>query len=108
MRVLKDGHCTVLFNAFLCGKVTTQRMTGGNTKEFYKDEGTHPKSDMLEKMHPDVAKVSWRFGRWHHTVDYKPYRINKLIKKKNLVINEEIDNYGMILKEREKNEETRT
>jgi hypothetical protein len=81
LRVLKDGLCTIQFNAFLCGKVTTQRMSGGNTKEFYKDEGTLPKSQMLADLHPDVASVVWRFNRWHHHVDYRPFKGNKLIKK---------------------------
>jgi len=97
LRVLKDGFCTILFNAFLCGKVTTQRMAGGNTKEFYKHQGTLNKSVMLEKMHPDVSKVAWRFNRWHHVVNYKPFRKNKLVKKKNLNIKDKIDNYGMKL-----------
>jgi hypothetical protein len=26
LRVLKDGLCTIQFNAFLCGKITTQRI----------------------------------------------------------------------------------
>jgi hypothetical protein len=53
-------------------------MSGGNTKEFYKHEGTKPKSKMLADLHPDVAKVVWRFNRWHHHVDYKPFKKNKL------------------------------
>lgn len=97
LRVLKDGYCTIQFNAFLCGKVTTQRMSGGNTKEFYKEEGTKPKSEMLEKLHPDVAKVVWRFNRWHHHVDYSLFKKNKLIKKDNLIIPDVINNYGMKL-----------
>ncbi|AUR89558.1 hypothetical protein NVP1124O_57 [Vibrio phage 1.124.O._10N.286.49.B1] len=80
LRVLKDGFCTVQFNAFLCGKVTTQRMRGGNSKEFYDDEGTMPKSKMLEDLHPDVSKVAWRFNRWHHIVNYKPFESNKPIR----------------------------
>jgi len=80
LRVLKDGLCTIQFNAFLCGKVTTQRMKGGNTKEFYSKEGTLPKSKMLADLHPDVASVVWRFNRWHHHVDYRPFKNNKLIK----------------------------
>ena len=56
LRVLKDGLCTIQFNAFLCGKVTTQRMKGGNTKEFYSDEGTLPKSQMIADLHPDVPR----------------------------------------------------
>lgn len=97
LRVLKDGLCTIQFNAFLCGKVTTQRMAGGNTKEFYAEEGTLAKSQMLEDMHPDVAAVVWKFNRWHHTVDYKPFTDNKLILKAGGHIKQGIDNYGMEL-----------
>lgn len=78
LRVLKRGDCTIQMNAFLCGKVTTQRMTGGNTDEFYKKEGTLEKSKMIETLHPDVAKVVWRFNRWHHHVDYRPFKQNAL------------------------------
>jgi hypothetical protein len=98
LNVLKDGYCTLQFNAFLQEKATTQRLRGGNSEEFYDEEGTLNKSKMLEKMHPDVASVVWRFNRWHHYVDYKPFKRNKPIKKKNLVIENKIDNYGMVLR----------
>lgn len=78
LRILKDGLCTIQFNAFLCGKVTTQRMSGGNTKEFYSNEGTLPKSKMIEMLHPDCARVVWKFNRWHHHVDYSRFKENKL------------------------------
>ena len=94
LRVLKEGWVTVQFNAFLCGKVTTQRMAGGNTKDFYSEEGTMPKSKMLADLHPDVARVVWRFNRWHHHVNYKVFK-NELRKKHNLCISSEINNYGM-------------
>jgi hypothetical protein len=97
LRVLKDGYCTIQFNAFLCGKVTTQRMSGGNTEEFYKHEGTLNKSQMLADLHPDVAQVVWRFNRWHHHVDYSSFKKNKLIKKEGLIIPNVINNYGMKL-----------
>ena len=97
LRVLKQGLCTVQFNAFLQGKVTTQRMSGGNTEEFYKNEGTKDKSQMLEDMHPDVAKVVWKFNRWHHTVNYKVFK-QPLIFKQSANIKIGINNYGMILK----------
>jgi len=96
LRVLKAGYCTLQFNAFLCGKVTTQRMTGGNTDEFYADEGTLPKSRMIEELHPDVAKVVWRFNRWHHHVDYKPFKRNKLIKKHSFYVADD-PSYGLRL-----------
>jgi len=97
LRILKDGFCTVQFNAFLAGKVTTQRMAGGNTKEFYALEGTLNKSKMLEDLHPDVAKVVWRFNRWHHSVDYSQFKKNKLIKREGIEILNIINNYGMSL-----------
>lgn len=96
IRVLKDGLCTVQFNAFLCGKVTTQRMRGGNSTEFYDAEGTMPKSKMIEELHPDVAKVVWRFNRWHHHVDYSHFKNNKPTLK-NSIASCEANNFGMIL-----------
>ena len=97
LRVLKDGLCTIQFNAFLQGKVTTQRMKGGNTDEFYALEGTKAKSQMLADLHPDVAKVVWRFNRWHHHVNYRPFSGNRLIKRKDIVVPEGVNNYGMEL-----------
>lgn len=95
LRVLKEGLCTIQFNVFLCGKVTTQRMRGGNTKEFYDEEGTKPKSQMLADLHPDVAKVVWRFNRWHHHVNYKPFKCNRLIRADPSKTWPKIIDYGM-------------
>lgn len=97
LRALKEDWITVQFNAFLCGKTTTQRMAGGNNEEFYKLEGTRAKSEMIEKLHPDVARVVWRFNRWHHHVDYRPFKKNKLIRRAGAEIPDGINNYGMVL-----------
>jgi hypothetical protein len=97
LRVLKDGNCTIQFNAFLCGKITTQRMRGGNTDDFYDNEGTLPKSEMLEKLHPDVAKVVYKFNRWHHHVDYSAFKKNRLIKIIDTDNMPKINNYGLTL-----------
>jgi hypothetical protein len=97
IRVLKDGFCTVQFNAFLCGKITTQRMRGGNSADFYDKEGTLPKSKMLEKLHPDVARIVFKFNRWHHYVDYRQFRSNKLKKISDTSALQKVDNYGMVL-----------
>lgn len=32
-------------------------------------------------MHPDVSELVWRFRRWHHVVDYSPFKNNPLILK---------------------------
>jgi hypothetical protein len=97
IRALKDGWCTVLFNAFLAGKVTTMRMTGGNTDELYKDDGRKKMAEALAELHPDIVKVVWKFGRWHHQVNYKPFKRNKLIRKDDIDIPDRINNYGMVL-----------
>lgn len=97
LRVLKDGWCTIQFNAFLQGKVTTQRISGGNTAEFYDAEGTKPKSQMLADMHPDVAKVVWKFNRWHHEVDYRAFKRNRLKFVEGVEIPEGVNEYGMRL-----------
>ena len=99
LRVLKQGLCTIQFNAFLQEKATTQTLKGGNTDMFYAKEGTLPKSEMLATLHPDVAKVVWRFNRWHHHVDYRAFKANTLKRKEGLVIPNRVNNYGMVLKE---------
>ncbi|MEX3929762.1 hypothetical protein AB4Y36_38125 [Paraburkholderia sp. BR10936] len=98
LRVLKAGWCTVQFNAFLQDKVPTQTMKGGNNAEFYEREGTVPKSRMLVRLHPDVARMLWRFGRWHHYVDYKPFASNRLVLREGVELPQGTDNYGMALR----------
>ncbi len=41
LRALKDGWATIQFNAFLQGKVTTQRMKGGNHQQLNEKDGTY-------------------------------------------------------------------
>jgi hypothetical protein len=97
IRAMKDGWCTVQFNAFLGDKATTQTHKGGNTDDFYSVEGTRPKSQMLVDMHPDITKMIFEYGRWHHKVDYSQFKKNKLKRKVGIVIPEGINNYGMEL-----------
>lgn len=102
LRALKDGWCTVQFNAFLQEKRATRAVSGGNTEEFYENEGTLNKSQMLVDMHPDVTSVAWKFNRWHHHVDYSPFKANKLIRKNNTVVNIGVNDFGMeIIKKEE-------
>ena len=80
LRALKAGYCTVLFNAFLCGKITTMRMKGGNTDTLYSGDGRMAMAQSLVEQHPDVASVTWKFGRWQHHVNYDAFKGNKLEK----------------------------
>lgn len=100
LRMLKAGWCTVQFNAFIQAKVATQSLRGGNTDAFYAREGTLPKSRMLCDLHPDVSRLVWKFNRWHHHVDYRPFKANRLRRKPDAVISDGVDDFGMQLIER--------
>jgi len=112
LRVLKDGDVCLQFYAFLQGKAATQSVKGGNTAEFYHAEfaeneefeksgynslGTVNKSQMLVDMHPDVARLVWRYDRWHHYVDYSSFRDTEMRLKPGVVLPECNNNYGMKL-----------
>jgi hypothetical protein len=96
IRMMKAGWCTILFNAFLQQKLTTQKMKGGNTDEIYAN-GTLEKSKMIARLHSDCTKVVWRFGRWHHYTDYRKFKKIKLKKRKDLKIEPGVNDYGMKL-----------
>jgi hypothetical protein len=99
LRALKDGWCTVLFNAFLCYKQTTMTMGGGNSDELYKGNGRLAMAESLVEQHPDVARVSTKWNRPQHYVDYSPFRGNRLIRKTTYQVSEGVDNYGMVLQD---------
>lgn len=80
LRMLKAGWCTVEFRAFLQYKISTQVMAGGNTTELYAKDGTMPKSQMIVDLHPDVASISWKYGRAHHHINYNTFT-HGLVKK---------------------------
>lgn len=108
IRVLKEGLTTMLFYAFLCGKLRTGTVKGGNTQEIYnnyQEDASLKKSQMLKEMHPDVVELVERYGRVHHHVNLDaivnkhglPARQNPLILKKDVDIVNKVDNYGMRL-----------
>jgi hypothetical protein len=101
LRVLKDGWCTILFNAFLARKVRTMTMKGGNTDELYKDNGRLLMAQSLQDQHPDVVTIKWKWNRWQHVVDYTRFRGNKLIRREDVIIPEGVNNYGMKLVKRD-------
>jgi len=96
LRVLKDGFCTILFNAFLIEKSVTMTVKGGMTPH-YQGDGRYKMALELQRKHPDVVKITQKWGRWQHQVDYRPFRKNKLRLKPGVVIPEGINNYGMKL-----------
>jgi len=97
LRVLKSGWCTILVQAFICKKVATMRMKGGNTDELYQGDGRLKMALSLQRQHPDVIKITRKWGRWQHQVDYRPFKKNRLIKKEGIEIPEGPNEYGMKL-----------
>jgi hypothetical protein len=80
LRVLKDGYCTILFYAYLCKKMTTMLLKGGNT-EIYQGDGRLEMAESLKRQHPDVVTITKKWGRWQHQVNYAPFKKNRLILK---------------------------
>lgn len=99
LRVLKDGWCTILFNAFLAEKMPTMTMRGGNTEELYQGDGRLKMAQSLQTQHPDVTRIRWKWGRWQHQVDYRPFARNRLVRRKSVVVPKGINNYGMELRQ---------
>jgi hypothetical protein len=97
LRALKDGWCTILFNIFLAKKRPTMTNRGGNTEELYKGDGRLKMAESLHEQHPDVATITWKWGRWQHQVDYSGFKRNALKLRPGVVIPEGVNNYNMIL-----------
>lgn len=100
IRVLKDGWVTILFNAFIQDKVSTLTMKGGNTDTVYKeDRSRYNFAESLYNQHPDCVKITRKFGRWHHSINFNSFKNNKLIRKSGIEIPDRVNNYGMKLVE---------
>lgn len=97
LRLLKSGWCTVLFCSLLCKKIETLRMKGGNTDELYQGNGRLKMAESLRLQHPDVVTVKWKWHRWQHVVDYRPFKRNRLIFKPNVSLSAEPNEYDMVL-----------
>jgi len=100
LQVLKDGWCTAQFQAFLAEKQQTMTVKGGNTP-IYQGDGRLKMAQSLQQQHPDVVKIAWKWGRWQHQVDYRPFKNNRPILKKGVVIPDAPNNDGMVLRKRE-------
>ena len=61
LRMLKDGYCTINFNAFSGDKDATMVTKGGNTPIYLTGDLRSNFVDSLTEQHPDVVKKVWRF-----------------------------------------------
>jgi hypothetical protein len=102
IRAMKQGLCTVLFYSFLCYKEATMTMKGGNTDELYSTTGGRlDMADSLIAQHPDIVRLSWKFDRWQHRVDYDSFKKNRFKLKQEFVEHppQGVNDYNMVLKE---------
>ena len=99
IRAMKDGWCTIQFNAFLMDKVTTLTMKGGNTDTVYAT-GDHRRefAESLQRQHPDCVEVAWKFDRWHHQVDYSRFAKNQLKQRAGIMPTGGDYEYGLTLR----------
>lgn len=100
LRVLKQGYCTVLFYAFLCDKIATMLMHGGNTDELYQGDGRLKMAQSLQQQHPDCVRITKRWGRYQHLVDYSRFKHNSLVLKPGIQLKDETNEYGLKLIDR--------
>ena len=99
LRVLKDGLPTIQINAFNIDKAATMTVKGGMTDYYESEEckGRLTFAEELRNAHPDVTKITQKFGRWHHHVNYKVFKRNKLKIKDGLSFSSNVNDYNLKL-----------
>jgi hypothetical protein len=98
LQVLADGWCTVLMNAFICQKIATMKMKGGNTDLLYRGDGRLKMARALERMWPGVVETDRRFQRPQHVIKDQWRRFDTPLKlKPGIQIEKKPNEYGMKL-----------
>ena len=71
------------------------------TKAVYKDDGRLKMAESLVEQHPDVASITWKWGRWQHSVNYRPFKHNRLRLKSDVQLIDKVNEYGLVLEKKE-------
>lgn len=96
LRVLADGYCTVLMNAFMCDKLQTMTIRGGNTRELYGGDGRLRMARALERLWPGVVETKRRWQRPQHVVKAQWRHFDTPLKlKAGVVLAHSVNEYGM-------------
>lgn len=103
LQVLADGWCTLLINVFLCMKMPTMTMKGGNSDTLYKGDGRAVMSRSLERLWPGVVETHRRFQRPQHHVKFAWGKFDTpLIRKKDIDFKNLKNPYKMDLVKKDK------
>lgn len=73
LQALSAGWCTILTNVFLADKLPTLQMKGGNMDQLYQGDGRLKMARDLERAWPGVVRVTRRFGRPQHMIDWRKF-----------------------------------
>lgn len=73
----KAGYVNMLFEGIYYNSGPTQ--AGGGLTETYKKFGTLDKGKVLVNAMPDCSKISYKYNRIHHTVNYNKYNQQRLV-----------------------------
>ena len=78
LQALAADWCTILFEAFACGKEAAfnskgQRTAKGGMSEMFEGDGRLKMARSLERRWPGVVTVTRRFRRPQHLVDWKKF-----------------------------------
>jgi len=82
LQVLADGWCTVLINTFMCDKIATMKMKGGNTDELYKNHGRLDMAKSLERAWPYVVETKRKFKRPQHHIKFNWKKFDTPLKRR--------------------------
>ena len=101
LQALAGGWCTVLFNAFMCDKMRTMTVKGGNTQDLYQGDGRLKMARSLERIWPHVVTTYRRWQRPQHLVRDNWKKFDTPLKRKPTVDFDALEpnEYGMKLKQ---------
>lgn len=109
LQALTNGWATLLMNAFMAGKLPTMTVGGGNTDDLYRGAedvdagdtyGRYVMARTLERAWPGTVKLTRRFGRYQHSVNWQAFRDVPLRLRDgvDLAALPDVDEYGLELR----------
>jgi hypothetical protein len=100
LRVIADGWCTVLMNAFMVDKIATMVLEGGNTTALYQGDGRLAMARSLERQWNGVVETKRRWKRPQHVVRASWRKFDTPLKlKAGVQVPQGVNEYGMVLRQ---------
>lgn len=115
LQALTTGWCTILVSAFMANKLQTMILGGGNSDDLYRVNGAGDTTSggmsdtmgrfsmarSLQRSWPGLVKLSRRFDRYQHWVDWEKFAKDPVLRLRPGVDLAELpayDEYGMVLR----------